>query len=178
MSSHCAPGLARSPFISRCTGRESAAMLLSLMRWNQRPLKRSPWPQQCWRRCSRNNRCGKPSASFLHVAPRCCACCFWNSHRCPTQKWPGSWAWLQDPSGSSEDAASTSSAKYWWSLAIDKLLLLMLTIRSATINDTPVILDFIRRLAEYEREPDAVVATEEDLKRDGFGPEPKYRCVI
>ena len=54
----------------------------------------------------------------------------------------------------------------------------MLTIRSAAINDIPVILDFIRRLAEYEREPDAVVATEEDLKRDGFGREPKYRCVI
>jgi len=54
----------------------------------------------------------------------------------------------------------------------------MLTIRSATVNDIPVILDFIRRLAEYERAPDAVVATEEDLKRDGFGPEPKYRCVL
>jgi len=54
----------------------------------------------------------------------------------------------------------------------------MLAIRNAAINDIPVILDFIRRLAEYEREPDAVVATEEDLKRDGFGREPKYRCVI
>lgn len=39
-------------------------------------------------------------------------------------------------------------------------------------------LDFIRGLAEYEREPRAVVATEEDLRRDGFGPEPKFRCVI
>lgn len=39
-------------------------------------------------------------------------------------------------------------------------------------------LELIRGLAEYERAPNAVVATEEDLKRDGFGPEPKYRCVI
>lgn len=54
----------------------------------------------------------------------------------------------------------------------------MLTIRKATVADTALILEFIRGLAEYEREPQAVVATEEDLRRDGFGPEPKYRCVI
>ena len=54
----------------------------------------------------------------------------------------------------------------------------MLTIRKATAADAALILDFIHRLAEYEREPNAVVATEADLLRDGFGPEPKYRCVI
>ena len=35
----------------------------------------------------------------------------------------------------------------------------MTTIRPATIADVPLILGFIRRLAEYEREPHAVVAT-------------------
>jgi GNAT superfamily N-acetyltransferase len=54
----------------------------------------------------------------------------------------------------------------------------MLSIRKATAHDAPLILDFIHRLAEYEREPDAVVATEEDIIRDGFGSEPKYRCLI
>ena len=54
----------------------------------------------------------------------------------------------------------------------------MLSIRDATPADVPLILDFIRLLAEYEREPNAVVATEQDLLRDGFGPEPKYRCII
>lgn len=54
----------------------------------------------------------------------------------------------------------------------------MLTIRKATAADAPLILDFIRGLADYEREPKAVVATEDDLLRDGFGPEPKYRCII
>jgi GNAT superfamily N-acetyltransferase len=54
----------------------------------------------------------------------------------------------------------------------------MLSIRNATSDDSQLILDFIRRLAEYERAPDAVVATEADLIRDGFGSNPKYRCVI
>ena len=54
----------------------------------------------------------------------------------------------------------------------------MLSIRNATALDASLVLDFIRRLAEYEREPDAVVATEADLVRDGFGPDPKYRCLI
>ena len=45
----------------------------------------------------------------------------------------------------------------------------MLSIRKATAHDAPLILDFIRRLAEYEREPNAVVATEEDIIRDGVG---------
>ena len=54
----------------------------------------------------------------------------------------------------------------------------MLTIRPATASDISLIQQFIRDLAEYEREPEAAVATQEDLLRDGFGPEPKYRCVI
>jgi GNAT superfamily N-acetyltransferase len=54
----------------------------------------------------------------------------------------------------------------------------MLSIRNTTIADVPLILDFIRRLAEYERAPNSAVATEDDLRRDGFGPNPKYRCVI
>ena len=51
----------------------------------------------------------------------------------------------------------------------------MLTIRPATVADVPLILQFIRELAEYERDPQAAVATAADLLRDGFGPEPKFR---
>jgi GNAT superfamily N-acetyltransferase len=54
----------------------------------------------------------------------------------------------------------------------------MLLIRNATPADTALILRFIKGLAEYERAPNAVIATEEDLMRDGFGPNPKYRCLI
>jgi GNAT superfamily N-acetyltransferase len=52
------------------------------------------------------------------------------------------------------------------------------TIRTATPADVPQILAFIRGLAAYEREPDAVTATEADLLRDGFGPNPFYSCLI
>ena len=53
-----------------------------------------------------------------------------------------------------------------------------MTIRPAVAEDVPQILAFIRALAEYEREPEAVVATEADLLRDGFGPQPYYWCLI
>ena len=52
------------------------------------------------------------------------------------------------------------------------------TIRTATPTDVPQILAFIRALAAYEREPDAVMATEEGLLRDGFGPQPFYFCLL
>jgi GNAT superfamily N-acetyltransferase len=52
------------------------------------------------------------------------------------------------------------------------------TIRPATPADVPLILTFVRALAVYERAPDAVIATEADLLRDGFGPNPFYFCLI
>ena len=45
----------------------------------------------------------------------------------------------------------------------------MLTIRPATADDAALLLDFVRELATYEREPDAVEATEADFRRFGFG---------
>ncbi|WP_017556758.1 GNAT family N-acetyltransferase [Nocardiopsis baichengensis] len=42
-------------------------------------------------------------------------------------------------------------------------------IRPARPDDVPVILKLIRELAEYEREPDAVEATEADIERALFG---------
>ena len=53
-----------------------------------------------------------------------------------------------------------------------------LNLRPATPADVPQILTFIRDLATYEREPDAVQATEADLLRDGFGPTKRFDCII
>jgi hypothetical protein len=44
-------------------------------------------------------------------------------------------------------------------------------IRFATPDDAGLLLQLIRQLAAYERAPNAVVATEEDLRRYGFGGE-------
>jgi len=53
-----------------------------------------------------------------------------------------------------------------------------ITTRPATRADVPQILAFIRALAVYEREPDAVKATEADLLEHGFGENPYYFCLI
>jgi GNAT superfamily N-acetyltransferase len=54
----------------------------------------------------------------------------------------------------------------------------MSSIRPATPADIPLILDLIRALAAYEREPDAVKATEADLMLYGFGEHPIFECLI
>jgi GNAT superfamily N-acetyltransferase len=46
-------------------------------------------------------------------------------------------------------------------------------IRPARPDDVPQILALIRELAVYEREPDAVEATEDGLREALFGPDPK-----
>jgi GNAT superfamily N-acetyltransferase len=53
-----------------------------------------------------------------------------------------------------------------------------ITIRNTGPADVALILDFIRALAVFEREPDAVTATGADLLRDGFGENPYFHCII
>ncbi len=42
----------------------------------------------------------------------------------------------------------------------------------------PAVLDLIRELAHFEREPDAVEVSSEDLVEDGFGNSPRFQCFI
>ena len=51
-------------------------------------------------------------------------------------------------------------------------------IRPATVQDVPIILALIVELAAYEKEPDAVVATVEDLHEALFGPDPSAACHV
>jgi GNAT superfamily N-acetyltransferase len=53
-----------------------------------------------------------------------------------------------------------------------------MSIRAAVPDDIPQILAFIRELAEYEREPESAVATHDDILRDGWGPTPRFRCIM
>lgn len=51
-------------------------------------------------------------------------------------------------------------------------------IRTTTEADVPIILGLIRDLATYEREPDAVVATEEGLREVLFGAKPSAEVLL
>lgn len=51
-------------------------------------------------------------------------------------------------------------------------------VRVATVADTPLILEFIRELAEYERLLHEVEASEDDVRRDLFGENPRCFCDI
>jgi GNAT superfamily N-acetyltransferase len=53
-----------------------------------------------------------------------------------------------------------------------------IAIRPATEADCPLILGFIRELAAFEKAADAVVATEADLARHGFGPDQRFEALI
>ncbi|MFT3755396.1 MAG: GNAT family N-acetyltransferase [Pseudoxanthomonas sp.] len=53
-----------------------------------------------------------------------------------------------------------------------------ITLRPASRADVPLILELIHALAEYEREPDAVEATEALLDRQLFGAQPGAEVVI
>ena len=52
------------------------------------------------------------------------------------------------------------------------------SIRAATSADVPVILSFIRGLAEYERLPHEVVATEDRLRASLFGERPEAEVLL
>ena len=51
-------------------------------------------------------------------------------------------------------------------------------IRKATKNDMPSVLELIQELATFEKEPDAVVVTVDDLIRDGFLENPLFQCFV
>ena len=54
----------------------------------------------------------------------------------------------------------------------------MLKIRAATRNDAQTLTTLIRELAEYERLQHEAIISEEDILRDGFGPQPRFRALI
>jgi GNAT superfamily N-acetyltransferase len=54
----------------------------------------------------------------------------------------------------------------------------MLNIRPATANDASLLKKLIGELAEFERLSREVIITEDDLRRDGFGPQPRFRAII
>ena len=53
-----------------------------------------------------------------------------------------------------------------------------LEIRTATAEDMDDVLQLIKELAHYEKEPDAVKITAETLRDMGTGPSPLFQCFV
>ncbi|AXG74074.1 GNAT family N-acetyltransferase [Flavobacterium arcticum] len=51
-------------------------------------------------------------------------------------------------------------------------------IRKGTPQDMPAVLELIKELAVFEKEPDAVLLTADDLVKDGFGTNPLFYTVV
>ena len=51
-------------------------------------------------------------------------------------------------------------------------------IRDAVQNDMKQVLKLIKELAKFEKEPNAVILNEEQLVRDGFSKNPKFKCFV
>jgi GNAT superfamily N-acetyltransferase len=54
----------------------------------------------------------------------------------------------------------------------------MLSVRPATLDDVPLLMNLSHELAEYKHEPTAILITEEVLAKGGFGAQPKFRALI
>jgi GNAT superfamily N-acetyltransferase len=54
----------------------------------------------------------------------------------------------------------------------------MRSIRPATIANVPLLRRLIQEIAEHELKSQAILITEDDLRCDGFGPDPKFRAII
>src|SRR4029077_6727757 len=61
---------------------------------------------------------------------------------------------------------------------VARALMPSITVRFATADDVPLLLRLIRELAVFERAPDAVVSTEADLLRHGFGAERSFEAIL
>lgn len=51
-------------------------------------------------------------------------------------------------------------------------------IRKGTIDDLPQVLSLVKELAEYERAPQEVTNTLDDMKRDGFGNDQVFKFFV
>lgn len=53
-----------------------------------------------------------------------------------------------------------------------------MNIRKGTFEDMSAVLNLIKELATFEKEPNAVVVTIADLERDGFGESPLFSRLL
>ena len=51
-------------------------------------------------------------------------------------------------------------------------------IREGLVSDMPAVLSLVQELADFEKEPEAVIVTAEDLEKDGFGDFPLFKTYV
>jgi len=68
--------------------------------------------------------------------------------------------------------------RYSAGIKYSKDKIMSVKIRSAVPADLPIILQFIHDLAEYEKAPDEVELSLDDLKESLFGVNPQVFCLI
>ncbi len=61
---------------------------------------------------------------------------------------------------------------------IDLQCFMSVIIRDAEVKDMFKVLELIKELAIFEREPNAVILTENQLIKDGFSSSPKFKCFV
>ena len=61
---------------------------------------------------------------------------------------------------------------------MSKLKIMEFSIRKATEVDMPAVLELIKELAAFEKEPQAVITTVDILKKEGFGDKPLFTCFV
>ena len=54
----------------------------------------------------------------------------------------------------------------------------MIKVREATGNDVPEMLKLIKELALYEKAPEQVINTEEEMLKNGFGEQPLFKSFV
>jgi GNAT superfamily N-acetyltransferase len=54
----------------------------------------------------------------------------------------------------------------------------MISVRPATIHDAAAIYELIYELAVFEKAPEQLVNSVDDIKRDGFGAHPVFTCFM
>lgn len=65
-----------------------------------------------------------------------------------------------------------------WLIFTKKITNMDLTIRPAISSDSNAIIGLIKELALFEKEPESVILTEDDVKEYGFGKKPLFECLI
>ena len=61
---------------------------------------------------------------------------------------------------------------------LGKTLYMEIIIRKATSSDMPQVLELIKELAIFEKEPDAVKISAKDLQNYGYGNSPMFECFV